>query len=53
MPVGPSRAGVEALGLTNLREHVFPGARHEVFNETNQDEVIGEVADFIDEATGR
>ncbi len=53
VPVGPSRAGVEALGLTNLRAHVYPGARHEVFNETNQDEVIGEVADFIDEVTAR
>jgi len=49
VPVGPSRAGVASLGLSSLREHVFPGARHEVFNETNQDEVIDEVADFIDE----
>lgn len=52
VPVGPSRAGVEGLGLTNLRRQVYPGARHEVFNETNQDEVIGTVADFIDEVTG-
>lgn len=49
VPVGPSRAGVERLGLTDLREVIYPGARHEVFNETNQDEVIAAVADFIDE----
>ena len=53
VPVGPSREGVAGLGLIGVREHVFPGARHEVFNETNQDEVIGEVADFIDEVTAR
>ena len=53
VPVGPSQEGVEALGLTDLRRHVYPGARHEVFNETNQDEVIGEVADFIDGVTAR
>ena len=47
----PLARGRGGLGLTNLRELVFPGARHEVFNETNQDEVIGEVADFIDEVT--
>ncbi len=49
VPVGPSRAGVERLGLTDLREVIYPGARHEVFNETNQDDVIAAVADFIDE----
>jgi alpha-beta hydrolase superfamily lysophospholipase len=53
VPIEPSRAGVEALGLTNLHSKSYPGARHEVFNETNRDEVIAEVADFIDEMVGR
>ena len=47
-PVGP-RARAWRAWAGDLARDVFPGARHEVFNETNQDEVIGEVADFIDE----
>ena len=35
--------------MTDLREVIYPGARHEVFTETNQDEVIAAVVDFIDE----
>jgi alpha-beta hydrolase superfamily lysophospholipase len=49
VPIEPSRKGVEGLGLSNLRSVTYPGARHEVFNETNRDEVIAEVADFVDE----
>jgi alpha-beta hydrolase superfamily lysophospholipase len=49
VPIEPSRTGVEALGLANLRSVTYPGARHEVFNETDGDEVIAEVAAFIDE----
>jgi alpha-beta hydrolase superfamily lysophospholipase len=29
-------------------EHVYPGARHEVLNETNRDEVIGDLADWLE-----
>lgn len=33
---------------------IYPGARHEVFNEINSDEVLATTADFIDEvAPGR
>ena len=53
VPLGPSRAGVKELGLTDVREVFYPDARHEVFNETNQDEVIAAVADFIDEVVAR
>jgi alpha-beta hydrolase superfamily lysophospholipase len=49
VPMGPSREGVARLGIDDLREVTYPGARHEVFNETNKDEVLGVVADFIDE----
>jgi hypothetical protein len=35
----------------NLVEHISPGARHEVFNETNADEVLAEVAGFVDRVT--
>ena len=33
---------------TDFTEHLYAGARHEVFNETNQDEVLEEVCTFID-----
>jgi alpha-beta hydrolase superfamily lysophospholipase len=45
-PVGDELARVHALveryrnaGLRDVELHVYPGARHEVFNETNRDEV--------------
>ena len=28
-------------------EHIWPGAQHEVFNESNRDEVIAEVVEFL------
>src|SRR4051812_43978102 len=45
-------AGIETLGFTALEEVVYPGARHEVFNETNKDEVLARTADFVDRVTG-
>jgi alpha-beta hydrolase superfamily lysophospholipase len=52
VPVSETRRGIEALGFTRLDEAIYPGARHEVFNETNRDEVLGRAADFIDSVTG-
>jgi alpha-beta hydrolase superfamily lysophospholipase len=51
VPIVETRKGIEALGFTRLEEVIFPGARHEVFNETNKDEVLGRTADFIDRVT--
>ena len=34
-------------GLGDVTARVYPGARHEVFNETNRDEVIGDVVDWV------
>jgi alpha-beta hydrolase superfamily lysophospholipase len=52
VPLAETRAGIEALGFDQLREVIYDGARHEVFNETNRAEVLGETADFIDSVTG-
>jgi alpha-beta hydrolase superfamily lysophospholipase len=49
VPVEPSRIGVYAVRGHVFAERVYPGARHEVFNETNKDEVLGDVAGFIDQ----
>ncbi len=58
-PVGGGGALVDALvdryrqaGLTDVTKTVWPGARHEVFNETNRDEVVTELLDWIDSALG-
>ena len=31
-----------------LTVHLYDGARHEVLNETNRDEVIGDLVDWVD-----
>ncbi|TFD24710.1 alpha/beta fold hydrolase [Cryobacterium sp. TMS1-13-1] len=40
---------VKRSGLRDVRLIVYPGARHEVFNETNRDEVIGDLVAWLDE----
>jgi alpha-beta hydrolase superfamily lysophospholipase len=51
VPLAETRGGIETLGFTDLEEVVYPQARHEVFNETNKDEVIATTADFVDKVT--
>lgn len=51
VPLSGSRPGTERLGATDLAERIYPGARHEVFNEINADEVLAEVAAFVDRVT--
>jgi alpha-beta hydrolase superfamily lysophospholipase len=53
VPVEGSRFGIAHLGGGRHEERIYPGARHEVFNETNADEVIADVADFLDRALAR
>jgi alpha-beta hydrolase superfamily lysophospholipase len=50
VPVEGSRSGVAHLGGGRHEEHVYPGARHEVFNETNAEEVLADVTAFLDRA---
>jgi alpha-beta hydrolase superfamily lysophospholipase len=38
----------EAAGLTDVTVRVYPGARHEILNETNRDEVIAELNSWLD-----
>jgi alpha-beta hydrolase superfamily lysophospholipase len=51
VPLKETRAGIEALGFTDLEEVIYPQARHEVFNETNNDEVLAKTAEFIERAS--
>ncbi|WP_347350303.1 lysophospholipase [Intrasporangium sp.] len=47
VPIGPSRAGFATLAGPHAESKSYPGARHEIFNETNRDEVLGDVIGFV------
>jgi alpha-beta hydrolase superfamily lysophospholipase len=38
----------KAAGLTDVTIRTYPGARHEILNETNRDEVIAELTSWLD-----
>jgi alpha-beta hydrolase superfamily lysophospholipase len=50
VPLAGSRVGVERLSGGVLTERIYPGARHEVFNETNSAEVLADLTRFLDAA---
>ena len=41
-------AYVKRSGLTDVEAIVYPDARHEIFNETNRDEVIADLVEWLD-----
>jgi alpha-beta hydrolase superfamily lysophospholipase len=48
VPLEGTRTGIEAIRGSDLTERIYPGARHEVFNETNSGEVLSDVTAFVD-----
>ncbi len=50
VPVEGSRSGIAHLGGGRHEERIYPGAQHEVFNETNAEEVLADVTAFLDRA---
>ena len=48
VPLAGSRVGVERLNGGESTERVYPGARHEVFHETNRAEVFADLIRFLD-----
>ncbi|MDT7629955.1 MAG: hypothetical protein QOI50_1885 [Pseudonocardiales bacterium] len=42
----------QAAGLADITVHVYPGARHEIFNETNRDEVSSDLVGWISKVIG-
>lgn len=36
------------LGIRNITSRLYPGGRHEMLNEINRDEVIGDILDWIE-----
>ncbi len=39
----------EKYGIKNITKKIYEGARHEVFNETNRNEVIQDLIEWLDE----
>jgi alpha-beta hydrolase superfamily lysophospholipase len=44
-----ARAYRERAGITDVTATIYDGARHEIYNETNRDEVIADLIDWIEE----
>ncbi|WP_225827764.1 alpha/beta hydrolase [Streptomyces naphthomycinicus] len=53
VPLPGSRIGVERLSGGRLTERIFPGARHEVFHETDKARAYAEVIRFLDRVLPR
>jgi alpha-beta hydrolase superfamily lysophospholipase len=52
VPIDATRDGIADLRGVVFEEKTYPGARHEVFNETNKDKVLADVTAFINRALG-
>jgi hypothetical protein len=51
VPYERSRRAVRDMPAVDRTEHLYDGARHELVNETNRDEVIGHLAAWIARVT--
>jgi len=47
VPVADTRTGIDRIRGSAFEERIYPGARHELFNETNRDEVLADVVAFL------
>lgn len=47
VPLVDTRNGVAHLQGVDHEERIYPGARHELFNETNREDVTADVLDFV------
>jgi alpha-beta hydrolase superfamily lysophospholipase len=46
-----TRRGIALLRNAQLEQRSYPGARHEIFFETNRDEVLADTLDFVSRVT--
>jgi len=52
-PLEPTRPAIEHLKSSDFDQRIYEGAAHEVFNETNREEVLDDVVAFIHRALAR
>jgi alpha-beta hydrolase superfamily lysophospholipase len=50
VPIADTRTGIAAIRGPDFTERIYPGSRHEVFNETHQTDVIADLTTFLDRA---
>jgi alpha-beta hydrolase superfamily lysophospholipase len=48
VPMAGSERQIDLLRNAEVQRRIYPGARHEIFNEINRDEVLADTARFID-----
>lgn len=53
VPIDGTREGIERLRGARFEAKSYPGARHEIFNETTKDTILDDVTSFIDRTLGR
>ena len=55
MGIGPTRVvdDYRSHGIKDLEFVLYPGARHEILNETNRDEVIGNLVSWMERHLGK
>ena len=51
VPMAGTRRGIALLRNADVTEKIYPGARHEVFNELNKDEVLADTTAFLAKIT--
>lgn len=51
-PYDVTAPAFHAIAGATHEEKVYPGAMHEIFNETNRDEVLSDVTDFLERHVG-
>ena len=47
VPMVETRTGMDRIRGLRFEEAIYPGARHEVFNETNSAQVLADLTDFV------
>lgn len=52
VPMAGSRRQIELLVNADVTERIYPGARHEIYNETNRAEILADTTRFMDEVLG-
>lgn len=48
VPMSGTYQGIERFHGPRFEQKIYPEARHEIFNETNRDEVLGDLTAFVD-----
>ncbi|MQA07284.1 MAG: alpha/beta fold hydrolase [Pseudonocardiaceae bacterium] len=47
VPIADTRAGMDRIRGLGFEEIIYPGARHEIFNETNYKDVLADLTAFV------